>query len=264
MLRRLRIYSAVYRMFISNCFAAASSFRLHFVLLIVMDQLFYLSMLGSVDFIFDHVETIGAWRREQFMFFVAFMLAVDHLHMTFVSESFWDFSFDLRTGRLDFILLRPLNTLFSIFARLVRPATMVNFFIPWGLLIYFGQQLALPALSWILLAPLVLLALFLLTAIEILFSMLMFWTIEAYGINFLRMQLQAIARWPDFIYQGFAKRFFTLFVPILLVGSAPVRFLLDHGQWQGLVGMLLALGIVSLLIGWVWRLGLRSYESASS
>ncbi len=260
----LRRYLAVYRMFVSNCFAAASSYRLHFVLLIVMDQLFYGSLLGSVDFIFDHVARIGAWDRAHFMFFIAFMLAVDHLHMTFVSESFWDFSFDLRTGRLDFILLRPLNTLFSIFARLIRPATMINFFIPWGFLIYFGRVVELSLLSWLFLFPLVVLALLLLTAIEICFSMLMFWTIEAYGINFLRMQLQQIARWPEFIYQGFARRFFTLMIPVLLVGSAPVHFLFDPRQWLGLVWMLLALLVVSGLIAFFWRWGLRSYESASS
>ena len=264
MLHTLRRYLGVYRMFCANCFAAASTYRLHFVLLIVMDQLFYFSLLGSVDFIFDHVARIGSWDRAHFMFFIAFMLAIDHLHMTFVSESFWDFSFDLRTGRLDFILLRPLNTLFSIFARMVRPATMINFFVPWGFLIHFGRAIDLSLLSWLALLPLVVLALLLLTAIEICFSMLMFWTIEAYGINFLRMQLQQIARWPEFVYQGLARRFFTLVIPVLLVGSAPVHFLFDHSQWPGLVWMVLGLGLVSGLIAWVWRLGLRSYESASS
>ncbi len=263
-MRTLRRYLAVYSMFVSNCFAAATSFRLHFVLLIVMDQIFYFSLLASVDFIFDHVPRIGSWGRPQFMFFIAFMLAVDHLHMTFVSESFWDFSFDLRTGRLDFILLRPLNTLFSIFARQIRPASLINFFTPWGCLIYFGRQVDLSWASWLLLPLLVLLSLLLLTSIEILFSMLMFWTVESFGINFLRMQLQQIARWPDFIYQDFGRRLFTFAVPILLVGSAPVRFLFDPGDWKGLVGAGVSLLLVWLLIGLAWQKGLKSYESASS
>lgn len=251
-------------MFLSNCFAAASSFRLHFILLIIMDQIFYLSLLASVDFIFDHVPRIGSWGRPEFMFFISFMLAVDHLHMTFVSESFWDFSFDLRTGRLDFILLRPLNTLFSIFARQIRPASLFNFFTPWGFLIYFGAQLDLSGLAWVFLPGLVVLALLLLTSIEILFSMLMFWTVEAFGINFLRMQLQQISRWPDFIYQGTARRLFTFAIPILLVGSAPVRFLLDPSAWRGLLWSGLSLIVLWLLIGLAWQRGLRSYESASS
>lgn len=251
-------------MFVSNCFAAASSFRLHFILLIVMDQIFYFSLLASVDFIFDHVSRIGPWARPEFMFFISFMLAVDHLHMTFVSESFWDFSFDLRTGRLDFILLRPLNTLFSVFARQIRPASLVNIVTPWSCLIYFGGQLDLFWYAWLFLPFLVLLALVLLTSIEILICMLMFWTVEAFGINFLRMQLQQLSRWPDFIYQDFPRRLFTFAVPILLVGSSPVRFLLDPHDWRGLAWMVLGLLALWLLIGLAWRKGLRSYESASS
>ena len=257
-------YAGVYSRFLTTCFAAASTYRLHFVLLIIMDQLFYFSMLGSVDFLYNHVTHIGGWSRDAFLCFVSFMLAVDHLHMSFVSESFWEFAFDLRTGRLDFVLLRPLNTLFSIFARQIRPASMVNFVTPWAFLIYFGRRLGFDALAWWSLLPLVLLALVLLTSIEILVSMVMFWTVEAMGINFLRIQLQSVSRWPDFIYRGVAKRLFTTAIPVLLVGSSPVHFLLDHSRWEGLVAMLVASLVTWIAIGFFWRLGLRHYESASS
>lgn len=261
----VRLYWGVYREFFANAFAEASSYRLHFVLLIIMDQMFYFSSLGSVSFIFDHVPKIGPWGRDEFMFFTAFMLAVDHLHMTFVSESFWNFSFDLRTGRLDFILLRPLNTLFSIFFRYIRPATLINFVTPWGFLIYFGRAVELSALQWIMVPPLVVFSLIFLSSLEILICMLMFWTVEAFGINFLRMQLQNISRWPEFIYHGIARRFFTVVIPVLLVGSTPVKAILaPQEEWPGLILMLCGLLLIWLGIRLVWRLGLRSYESASS
>lgn len=264
MMPKLGHYWSVYLRFLSTCFAAASTYRLHFVLLIIMDQLFYFSMLGSVDFLYLHVPRIGPWTRDHFMFFVAFILAVDHLHMSFVSESFWEFAYDLRTGRLDFVLLRPLNTLFSVFARQIRPATLVNFVTPWGFLIYFGRRLGLDQEGWLLLPLMVLLALALLTSIEILISMVMFWTVEAMGINFLRIQIQSVSRWPEFIYRGLARRVFTFVLPILLVASAPVYFLIDHSRWMWVVGAIVAMGGTWLLIGISWRLGLRAYESASS
>lgn len=260
----LRHYLAVYKEFLSNAFAEATSYRLHFVLLIIMDQLFYFSILGSVDFIFDHVPQIGGWDRRQFLFFASFMLAIDHLHMTFISESFWNFSFDIRTGRLDFTLLRPLNTLFTVFGRHIRPATMLNGLLPWGILIYFGRQLDFGLWQWLTVPVLVLLGLVLLTSIEILISMLMFWTVESFGINFLRMQLQNISRWPDFIYRNYPRRIFSYMLPVLLVGSAPVHFLFDRDAWPGLLWMLLALVLTWLLIAWIWKRALTSYESASS
>jgi ABC-2 type transport system permease protein len=261
----LRRYWAVYREFFANAFAEASSYRLHFILLIIMDQMFYFSSLGSVSFIFDHVQQIGPWRYEQFMFFTAFMLAVDHLHMTFVSESFWNFSFDLRTGRLDVILLRPLSSIFSIFFRYIRPATLFNFITPWGFLIHFGMAVELGPWQWVALPFLVVFSLIFLSSIEILISMLMFWTVEAFGINFLRMQLQNISRWPDFIYRSSARRFFSLLMPVLLVGSTPVRALLEPEKAVSSLGtMVLVMLLLWLGIGFFWRLGLRTYESASS
>lgn len=263
-LHTLKKYSALYLEFVKNCFAEALTYRLHFVLVVVMDIVFYLTIMGSVEFLFQHLDKIGPWNKADFMFFMAFMIAVEHLHMTFVSENFWEFAFDIRTGKLDFILLKPANTLFVIFFRSMRPATLINGLFPWAYLLYFGQQLGLGWWQWLLLPPLILLGLGLLVSIEILLCMSMFWTVESMGVNFLRMQLQKVARWPDFIYGFYAQKFFGFAIPVLLVGSAPVHFLKDPAHWQGLAWTFVLLAVLWGLILFFWRLGLRSYESASS
>jgi len=257
-------YLRVYKEFLRTSFAEATSYRLHFVLLIVMDNIFYLTSLLGVSFIFDHIHNIGPWDRAEFMFFIAFMLAVDHLHMTFVSENFWEFSYGIRIGVLDFILLKPLNAIFTIFFRLIRPATMFNFFIPLGTLIYFGLQLHLSVYSWLLVPFMLLLALTLQTSLEILMSMSMFWLVQADAVNFMRMQFQSLSRWPDFIYRYYARKFFTLAFPLLLIGSVPVKILLNLTEWKLASCSLLAIAVTWLLIAITWRRGLRSYESASS
>jgi ABC-2 type transport system permease protein len=263
-MRILRHYAGIYREYVNNCFAAALTYRIHFVLLVVMDLIFYLTILGSVSFLFEHLQRIGPWGRTEFMFFMAFMIAVEHLHMTFISENFWEFSYDIRMGRLDFILLKPVGALFIIFFRAMRPGTLINVFFPWGCLIYYGQQLGLSLWQWLLLLPLVLLALAFLTSVEILLSMSMFWIVESMGINFMRMQLQQVSRWPDFVYGYFAQKFFSWAIPVLLVGSAPVRFLLNPQDFGGLIQMFVLMGLAWMLTALLWRKGLASYESASS
>lgn len=264
MWQKIRHYSGIYREFINNCFAAALTYRLHFILLMIMDLLFYCSIMGSVDFLFQHLHRIGPWGRSEFMLFMAFMIAIEHLHMTFISENFWEFSYDIRTGRLDFILLKPVGALFIIFFRNIRPGTLLNGLFPWGFLLYYGQQLHFELWQWFILSGLVLLGLALLTSTEILISMSMFWLVESMGINFLRMQFQQIARWPDFVYQYFAQKIFSWVIPVLLVGSAPIRFLLNPRDWFGLVQMVGLLVLFVFLIRWFWQRGLASYESASS
>lgn len=251
-------------MFTSTSFSLAMSFRLNFFLLIVMDLFFYFSSLATVSIIFDHVQTIGPWNKDQLMFFTSFMLCVDHLHMTLISESFWVFSRDLKTGNVDFILLRPIHSIFSIFFRHVRASSLCNIFIIWACLIYFGLKIDLPILSWICLPFLVILSFALLAILEIIISTSMFWMTEGMGINFLRMQMQNLSRWPDFIYSKLSRRVFKVFFPILLIGSAPVHFLLDHSSWIYLIYLIIAIVLSYLALITLWKIALRQYESASS
>ncbi len=263
-MRVLKKYLHVYQAYFAMNLAQASSFRMHFVLVILVDIFFYASSLLSVSFIYDHVDTIGPWTREEFLFFVSFMLAIDHLHMMLVAHGYWEFSRELRTGDLDFKLLKPIGTLFPIFFDRVRPGSALLIFVPWGCLIYFGVQAGLSPLSWVLLPFLVVVAFTLAVSIQILIAMVMFWTIESIGINFLRMQLQSLSRWPDFVYLYFFRKFFTFFIPVLIVGSAPVKFLFDYSVWQPLALVCAMILLFFWLIRVFWRIGLRRYESASS
>lgn len=264
MIQVAKKYLSVYRQFINTSFAEATTYRLNFVLLILMDIVFYVTSLMSVSFIFNHVEQIGPWTRAPFMFFISFMLALDQIHMTLVSENFWEFSFRIRQGLLDFDLIRPLSTLFTSFFRFIRAASSLNIIVTSGFLIHYGVEAGVSWHSWALLPVFLVLALVLLVSLEILMSMLMFVTIESWGINFLRMQFQNLSRWPDFVYGYYVRKVFIIAFPILLVGSAPVRFLLDWQDWQLLPLFFGAIAVLWVLIPILWRWGLKHYESASS
>lgn len=262
--RRLRQYLDIYGRFLALNIERALAFRVHFALLVLMDICFYLSLLLTIDFTFRLVGPIDGWTREHFMFFAAFMLAVDQLHMTFISESFWNFSAEIRTGALDFTLLRPANPIFITFFRFIRAGSLVIAPVPWVIMIHYGIILDLSVLAWLVLPLMVLLTLALISALEILLMLSGFWLVDSIGMNFLRMQLQDVSRWPDIIYHPLMRRLFTFFVPILLASSAPVRFLFDQTAWEGVAGALFALAAIILMIAALWRRGLRRYESASS
>lgn len=257
-------YFKIYRSFISISFTEAMSFRTSFILLILMDIFFYASTLATVSFIYDHVEMIGPWDKHKLMFFISFMLALDHLHMSFLSESFWYLSRHIKQGDIDFILLRPAHSIFSVFFRHIRPSSLCNTPLVWGGLIYFGMQIPLRLDQWILIPFLLLLAFTLLAILEFIISTAMFWTTEGMGINFLRMQMQSLSRWPDFIYHQFSRRVFLIFFPLLLIGSGPIRFLYDYSYWLYLLGMLIAIIIGAKVLTYLWQKALKNYESASS
>jgi len=257
-------YLKVYEKFVSTSISVGVSFRTSFTLLLLMDLFFYFSTLLSVNFIYDHIQMIGPWDKNHLLFFISFMLGIDHLHMTLVSESFWELSHSIRTGDLDFALIKPANSVFSVFFRYFRPSTIINIFVVWTFIIYYGIQVKLEPLSWVLLPFLMFLGFFLFVVIEFNIAASMFWLKEGLGINFLRMQLQQLARWPNFIYASIARKFLTVCLPILLVGSGPIHFLYDYGKWPLILSMVAASIVFLFILKFVWRSALRHYNSASS
>ena len=262
---KMKHYWLVYQEFFKTSLAEASSYRINFVLLFILDIIFYASTFASIDFIFFHVGHIGVWNREQFMFFISFVMVVDHLHLTFVSANFWILAEQLKLGDFDFVLLRPIHSLFIVFFRYIRVASFASSLVIWPVLVYFALEVQLSLVSWILLPLMIILAFSLIVITESLISTLMFWTVEGIGINFLRMQLQGLSQYPDFVYQTLVRRFFTFVLPILTATSAPPHFLLNpQQQWPKL-----CLLVVTILVAWflllkVWKMAINRYESASS
>jgi ABC-2 type transport system permease protein len=260
----IKHYLSVYKEFISTSVSVETSFRTSYILVIIMDFLFFFTSLLSAQFIFNHVEHIGPWNRSQFLFFMAFMLTIDNIHMMIFSQNFWALSFNIKSGELDYVILKPLSTIFNVFFRLFRSSSLINTPVYIGFLIYYGIEVGLYWYDWPLIPIFLIMGLTLLVLIEFILSCSMFWVTEGNGINFLRMQLQGIARWPHVVYTNMVRKFFLIAVPVLFIGSAPVEFLFDKGQWMWIVLMMGLILILSLILSWIWKEGLKRYDSASS
>lgn len=263
-MKTVKRYLDVYRNYWAQQLAVAASFRVNFVLMFILDLLFYAGTLLTIDIIFRYSGHIGDWNREQFMLFAAFFLAIDNGHMTFVAQGFWVFATNIRTGQLDHYLVKPVHPLFSCFMQHCRPSVLLSAIIPWGAIYYYALECQLSLLSMAMIPLLWLAALILMVTVEIAISMLNFITIEGSGINFVRMQLQAVGEWPDFIYSLPSRLLFTFLVPVLIVVSFPVTFLLDNSRLDMLFGLIIANIVFFWLMIKAWNWGSRRYQSASS
>ena len=254
-------YLSLYKEFFKTSLSEELSFRANFILQSIMNISFIGGYFFTSIFIFDHVEHIGPWNEKEFLFFIAFVFAVDQTHYLIFSFNFWEFSDDVLLGTLDFHLLKPAPSLFIILTRRLAISGFFTLFLTYSMLIYFGAQLDLSLLAWLSLPVCLLLSLFLLLGIEVLIAFFNFFTVEGLGINQLRFQVQQLCRWPDFIYKNPARLW--LF-PFLAITSIPIRWVLDMSYWSWLVAMFF--GVISLwsFIIFLWPKALRFYESPSS
>jgi ABC-2 type transport system permease protein len=263
-MRTIKKYFAIYLKFIETSFTDSLYFRTSFVLVLLLDLAFYYMTFQTIIFLFNHVSTIGVWNKNELLFFTSFIVAIDQLHTTTFSANHWILAEDIRNGKFDFTLLKPASSIFISFLRYFRAPSSLNIFLTQGLLIYYGIQIHLSYWQWMILPILLLLSLYLFAIIQILLSCSMFFLIDGTAINFLRMQFQSISKWPDYTYSYMTRKFFTIALPFLLVGSAPVHFLLKSSQWLPLVYFLLAIIVFTFITLSVWRYASNHYHSPSS
>ena len=254
-------YLSIYKEFFKTSLSEELSFRANFTLQSLMNISFIGVAFLTSMFIFNHIEHIGLWNKEEFFLFLSFVFAVDQTHYLIFSMNFWGFSEDIRWGHLDFHLLKPSPSLFIILLRSVAVPGIFTVLLTYSMVIYFAAQLDLSIWVWISLPFCLLLSLFLLLGIEVLISLLNFFTIEGIGINQARLQIQQLSQWPDFIYKNPVRLW--LF-PFLAITSIPVRWILDMSYWSWLINMFFGVILLWGFVLFLWPKALIFYESPSS
>ena len=226
-----------------------------------MNIAFMASAFFTSIFIFDHIDRIGLWNKQEFLFFLSFVFAVEQTHYLFFSFNFWLFSEHIRMGTLDFLLLKPFSSLFIVFFRKAATSGIVTVFLSYLMMIYFGSQLEFGFLTWLSIPICVLLALFFFLGIEVFISLFNFLTIQGHGINDLRIQMQQFLKWPDRIYW---KKIRLWLLPYLAITSVPASWILNFSYWRWMVILLLSSILLWILVLFLWPRFLKLYESASS
>ena len=257
----MRKYLNIYKEFIRTSTSEATSFRLNFILQNIMNACFMMTFFLISSFIFDHIEHIGVWNKMEFFFFLSFVFALDQTHYLMFSYNFWQFSEDVLTGKLDFHLLKPVSILFIIFSRQLAIPGITTALGAYIAMIYFGIQLDISLLSWLMIIPLMVLSMAFLVSLEIIIAMLNFVTVEGAGINQMRLQIQHFCRWPDFIYKNPIR---LTIIPFLIITSFPVRFLLNNGDWLRVIYMCFTALLLFFIIYFLWPKMLNLYQSPSS
>jgi len=254
-------YLSLYKEFFKTILSEELSFRANFIFQSFMNVSFISAFFFTSIFIFDHIEHIGLWNKEEFLLFLSFVFAVDQTHYFLFSMNFWEFSEEIRLGRLDFHLLKPPHSLFIILLRNIAVPGIFTMLLTYSMVAYFGIQVHLSLWAWLSLPFCLVLSLSLLLGIEVLVSLLNFFTIEGIGINQIRLQIQQLCQWPDFIYKNPIRLW--LF-PFLAITSVPIRWVLNISYWNWLTVMCIGSILLWSLIFFLWPKALHFYESPSS
>jgi ABC-2 type transport system permease protein len=257
------IYKALWR----NSVVREMGFKSNFLLWIVVELLWFGVQLTFINVIYLHTDHIGTWSKWQVVMLVGASHFIQEIFQAFFLTNCTQFSELIRTGRMDFMLLLPVNTRFLVSLRQVDLGGFVNAGSAIAVMVYAGRQLHLDLNAAQVLAFLALC----LAGIVIHYSLMFllattaFWTVRAQGIIWGYYNLFNIARMPDSAFQGFFKIFFTFAIPMLLVSNVPVKALVNRLESPTQVLWLIGMGGVCLVISELfWKYSVRRYTSASA
>ncbi|MFN3409929.1 MAG: ABC transporter permease, partial [Limisphaerales bacterium] len=264
---RLRRYAGIYAALLRNSLAREMAFKTNFLLWIVVEVLWLALQLCFIGVLYRHTETIGSWTHWQVVLLIGASNFIQQIFHALVLINLSNLSELVRTGKLDFLLLLPVNTRFIVSLRQVDLGSFVNATVAVGVMVYAAGQLGLrpTALQLAGFGALCLLGVAVHYSLMLLLAAVCFWTVKAQGIVWGYYNLFNIARLPDEAFRGAFKVFFTFALPMLLVSNVPVRLLADKLDSAGPVLLLLAVASLCFVVSELgWRASLRRYTSASS
>ena len=261
--RYLTIYGALWRTSVTR----EMSFKGNFMLWIVVELAWFALQLCFVGVIFGQTSQVDTWSAWQVVLLTGTSNFIQQIYQAFFLVNCTNLSELVRTGKMDFLLLLPVNTRFLVSLRQVDLPSFANAAFAACVMFYAAHRLHLhpTALQLAGFGVLCLVGLLVHYSLMFLLAAVSFWTVRAQGIVWGYYNLFNIARLPDEAFRGTFKAVFTFALPVLLVSNVPVRVLADKVTSPVALSALFGLGVVWAMVSeWFWRLSLRHYTSAST
>jgi ABC-2 type transport system permease protein len=261
-------YLTVYWLMIRNSLIREMNFKANFVLWIVVECLWFTGQILFLEVLYGHVDEIGGWTKWQCVLLVGTHQAITQVFQAFFYVNLADITELVRTGRLDLLLLQPIDSQFVVSTRRFGLDSLVSAFVSVCVVVFCCWKLGLsPAPGTVLLyCALLVVGLGVHYAVLFALATLSIWIVRAQGLIYGYFNLFNIARYPDSIFTGIFKILFSSVLPVLLVANVPARTLARtfENPWPGIVQLVGATAFVLVATRAFWFYALRRYSSASS
>jgi ABC-2 type transport system permease protein len=246
------------------------AFRGNFLVKVSVEVLWLGLLLAFYRTVFGKTQYIAGWSESHYMFFVGCFFAMNGLIEMLFLDNCNDFAELVRTGDLDFLLLKPIDEQFLITCRKMDWGTAPNVLM--GLAVMLASlwqmhwafdplRLAVFGVTFVCGTAIAYSFMLALTALSV-------WMVRNQSLMEMWWLFTSLARYPKEIFVGTWAApmgvFFTFIMPILLVVNVPAAAMVRVLDPK-MVGFTL---VATVALLWVsrrfFKYALKSYRSASS
>src|ERR1043166_6029701 len=264
----MRRYIQIYSIMLRNSLIRELSFKANFLLWMVVEILWFCGQIVFFSIIFANVDHIGDWTKWEVVLLIGTHQMIAQLFQAFFFVNVANIPELVRTGKLDSLLVLPIDSQFAVSTKQFGLDSIVNAAL--------GGLVVCIALSRLNVVPdLTSLALYLVAlafGIAVHYSIMLalaavsFWIVRAQGLVYGYFNFLNIARYPDAIFPWLFRVVFGWIIPVVIIANIPARLLIKSlGQpWWLMLHLVTASTIVFFLSRSFWKFALNRYSSASS
>jgi ABC-2 type transport system permease protein len=242
------------------------AFRANFFAWVIVELAWFILQLAFVGVVYHHVESVAGWSRNEMIVLVSTNQLIQQIFTAFLMPGLTKLPELVRTGKLDFVLLKPVPPQFLVSTAELEIGPLAN-----ALIAAVVTGMGLHALGIApSLASLLIYLLLLLTGLLVHYALLLtlvsltFWIVQAESVLLGYYSIFQVARLPRQAAFGWFRLIFTFALPLLLVANIPASTLI-RGMEPGPMSLFLLTSLsATLFASFFFRLGLHRYQSASS
>jgi ABC-2 type transport system permease protein len=267
-MRYLRLYGAFWR----NSIRQAVEFRANFFANLFANFGWMMSLLVFLEIIYRNTQSVAGWTKPMMLVLFGTYSAMRGVSNMLFYNNLSQLPNFIRTGTMDFILTKPVNSLFYTSLRYIGLDDLGQTI--GGLVIVGYGSLILPtqhsasAATIAAFALMMVCSLVLFYSITLLMMTLSFWLVRLDNLMVLGDTVFSMARTPIEIFRQLgpgAYYLLTYVLPLAFIAALPVKALFGApGTWPVLGEAILLAGLFFAGSSAFWRYATRAYSSASS
>ncbi|SRR5579862_2283581 len=264
----MRRYLEVYWIMFRNSLIREMNFKVNFLLWMIVEILWFAGQIVFIDVLYLYVNRIGDWTKWEVVLLVGTHQIIGQLFQAIFYMNVANVPELVRTGKLDFFLLLPLDSQFAVSTRQFGMDNVINAVLGVVLVVFCLVKLSItPTLAQVsLYCGAVILGIGIHYSIMFFLASVSFWIVRAQGLIYGYYSFFNIARYPDAVFKGLFKIIFSWFIPVIIVANIPSRVLIRGLDQPGALAFQLPLATLFVVLGarLFWKSALNRYSSASS
>lgn len=262
----MKRYFRIYRALLKINLIAMFSYRANFINSTISSFTWGVFGIVTIVLITSRTESAFGWRREDLILLAATYSMVVGLFHLFFARNFERFARLIAGGKFDTVLLKPLDSQFSISFWEINYAALSRVTLGSLVIIYLIHRLSYePSIfNVIFFFFIIVFGVLVLYSLWLIGATFMIKVPQLTNIIELMYTINGFIRYPQEMYKKVSGLLFLIVFPIVFVAVTPMRVLMGNASYKD-IGALIIICITLLILSRIfWRFGLRSYTSASN